>query len=58
MKLIPPVPEAQSAYYHFIDSIVKNKPHIATGEEGLIVMELRDAIYKSAEQGKPIQIRH
>jgi predicted dehydrogenase len=42
---------------HFVDSIVRNKPHIATGEEGLIVMELLDAIYASAAKGKPVQIR-
>ncbi len=57
MKLHPPVPAAVSSYYHFIDSIVNNKPHMATGEEGLTVMELLDAIYASAAKGKPIQIK-
>ncbi len=57
MKVHPPVPNVQSSYYHFIDSIVNNKPHIATGEEGLIVMELLDAIYTSAAKGMPIKIR-
>jgi predicted dehydrogenase len=45
-----------SAMYHFIDAIVNDEPHIATGEEGLIVMELLDAIYESAETGAPVKI--
>lgn len=57
MKLHPPVPEAKGAMYHFADSILNNKPHTATAEEGIIVMELLDAIYKSAETGKPVQIK-
>ena len=42
--------------YHFIDSIVGDTPHIATGDEGLLVMEILDAIYASAEQGAPVRI--
>lgn len=45
-----------SAYYHFVDSIVSGKPHTATGEEGLIVMELLDALYASAASGKPVKV--
>lgn len=45
-----------SAMYHFVDAIIHNKPHPATGEEGLIVMEILDAIYKSAQTGKPVKI--
>ncbi len=56
MKLHPPMPGAASCYYQFVDAIVNNRPHTATGEEGLIVMELIDAIYASAKQGKPIKI--
>ena len=56
MKLHPPLPHAQSPYYHFADCILKNKPHIATGEQGLIVMEILDAIYESAAKGEPIKI--
>lgn len=56
MKLHPPVPQAQSPMYHFIDSIVNDTPHIATGEEGVVVMELLDAIYQSADQGAPVKL--
>ncbi|MBN1554816.1 MAG: Gfo/Idh/MocA family oxidoreductase [Phycisphaerae bacterium] len=48
---------AGSSMAHFVDCIVRDKPHTAGGEEGLIVMELLDAIYKSAASGKPVQIR-
>ena len=42
--------------HHFVDCIINNKPHIATGEEGLIVMQLLDAIYKSAAKNAPVRI--
>ncbi len=41
---------------HFIDCIINDKQHTATGEEGLLVMELLDAIYASAESGEPIRL--
>jgi len=53
----PPAPDVPNQFQHFIDSIVRDKPHIATGEEGLVVMELLDAIYESAGTGKPVQIK-
>jgi predicted dehydrogenase len=56
MKLHPPVPKSQSSYYHFIDSIVNDAPNIATAEEGLTIMKILDAIYKSAETGKPVEM--
>jgi len=56
MKLHPPVPGCKGSYHHFIESISTNKPHIATGEEGLIVMEILDAIYESAATNAPVKI--
>ena len=58
LRLHPPRrrPTESNAMYHFIESIVTGTPHIATGEEGLLVTEILDAIYASAEQGIPIQI--
>lgn len=56
MRLHPPVPGAASSYYHFIEAIVTDAPHIATGEEGLTVMRLLDAIYRSAEKGAPVRV--
>jgi predicted dehydrogenase len=45
-----------NAMYHFVESIVTGAPHMATGEEGLLVMQILDAIYASAESGQPIRI--
>jgi len=53
----PPGPEVSNQFHHFVDSVLHDKPHIATGEEGLIVMELLDAIYESAASGGPVQIK-
>jgi len=53
----PPGPDIPNQFQQFIDSIVHDKPHIATGEEGLVVMELLDAIYESAASGKPVPIK-
>jgi predicted dehydrogenase len=56
MKLHPPVPPVTTPMYHFIDCIENDKPHIATGEEGLLVMEILDALYRSAAAGTPVKI--
>ena len=53
----PPGPDAPNQYHHFVDGIVHDKPHIATGEEGLIVMELLDAISESVASARPVQIK-
>jgi predicted dehydrogenase len=56
MKLHPPTPPVPTPMYHFVDSIVNDTPHIATGEEGLLVMEILDALYRSAAEGQPVKI--
>ncbi len=56
MALNPPVPDVKPAMHHFVESILSNTPHIATAEEGLIVMELLDALYASAESGNPVRL--
>lgn len=57
MKLHTPYPPTPTPMYHFIDCILTGKPHIATGREGLLVMEILDALYKSAAEGRPVEIR-
>ena len=57
MSLHSPFPPVSSSMTHFIDSILADKPHTATGEEGLLVMEILDALYKSAAEGKPVEIK-
>ena len=51
-----PARHEANAMTHFVNAIRKNQPHMATGQEGLVVMELLDAIYKSARLGKPVKI--
>ena len=57
MKLHIPASMPSSAMGHFVDRILDGGPHLATGEEGLIVMEILDSIYASAEKGEPIKVR-
>jgi predicted dehydrogenase len=56
MALHPMGRDVDSAMVHFVDAIMEDRPHIATGEEGLLVMEILDAIYRSAIQGQPVRI--
>ena len=51
-----PIPAVKSSYDHFIEAIRTNTPHTATGEEGLLVMEILDAVYASTERGEPVKI--
>jgi predicted dehydrogenase len=56
MRLHPPVPEAVNPNYYFADCILNDRPHMATGEEGLVVQELLDALYASAAEGAPVRV--
>lgn len=47
---------APNAMVHFVDAILNDKPHLAPGEEGLLVSKILDAIYKSAETGEPVRL--
>lgn len=54
---VTPIKDAKAPSFarHFIQAIVTDTPHLATGEEGVIVMKILDALYRSAQTGKPIQ---
>jgi predicted dehydrogenase len=56
LKVHPPYPPAPTPWFHFIDCILSGKPHLATGEEGLKVMQILDALYQSAAEGGPVKI--
>ena len=56
MQLHPLGEKVESAMYHLAESIINDTPHTATGEEGLFVMQILDAIYASAREGRPIAI--
>lgn len=56
LHLNPTTASAQSAMHDYAAAILTDTPHPAPGEEGLIVMEILDAIYESARTGAPVQI--
>lgn len=50
------VPGVTGPVEHFVECMVNDKLHIATGEEGLVVTRILDAIYESADKKEPIEI--
>jgi predicted dehydrogenase len=59
-SLIFPADEAMgrhSAVMHFVDSIVSGKQPISPGTDGLRIMKILDAAYKSAQTGKAVTIK-
>ena len=56
VKLHAPRRRVRSAMHHFVECLINDMPHTATGEEGLLVMEILDAIYESASKGEPVRI--
>ena len=56
MHLKAPTATAKSAMFDYAEAILAGRPHPAPGEEGLIVMEILDAIYASAASGAPVQL--
>ena len=55
-KLHLPVPACKNAQYSLLEAIERQLPTPAPGEQGLLVMRLLDAIYRSAAEGRPIQL--
>ncbi len=56
MTLHGPVQAVPKPMYHFVDCILNGTPHLATAEEGVRVMEILDALYRSAAEGTPVRI--
>jgi predicted dehydrogenase len=56
IHLHPPTTPARSGMHDFAQAILAGTPHPAGGEEGLVVMELLDAIYESARTGAPVKL--
>ncbi len=52
----PPKEEGLPAMYELAAAILADRPHPASGEEGLVVMEILDAVYASAASGGPVKI--
>ena len=45
-----------SSFHHFAEAILTDTLHIATGEEGLLVMKILDALYESANKRVPVKV--
>ncbi len=58
LRLHPTGAVGLSAMHDYAQAILTDTPHTAPGEEGLIVMEILDAIYESARTGAPVQIKN
>lgn len=56
MALHGPTKTVPKSMYHFVDCILNDKPHIATAAEGVRVMEILDALYRSAAEGAPVRV--
>jgi predicted dehydrogenase len=56
VHLHPPATPAPSAMHDFAAAILDDRPHPAPGEQGLVVMEILDAVYESARRGEPVRI--
>ena len=56
MNLHGPVKPVPASMNHFVDSVLHDTPHIATAEEGVRVMEILDALYRSAAEGEPVKV--
>ena len=53
-KLHEPAPATPSAYHLFVNAVRDNTEFLVRPEEGITVMKLLDAIYRSAATGKPV----
>jgi len=42
----------------FVDSVLQEKPVPAPGEDGLAVTKVIEAIERSCQQGKPVEVAH
>jgi predicted dehydrogenase len=51
---LPEVGWHEAEIYDFVDAILNDKPVPVPGEEGLVVSQIIDAIYRSSEEGKEI----
>ena len=56
IHLHPPATPAKSGMHDFAQAVLADTPHPASGEQGLVVMELLDAIYESARSGAPVKL--
>lgn len=56
LRLHPTGAVGLSAMHDYAQAILSGGPHPAPGEQGLVVMQILDAIYESARSGEPVKI--
>lgn len=56
LRLHPTGAIGLSAMHDYAQAILTDTLHPAPGEEGLVVMQILDAIYESARLGEPVKI--
>jgi predicted dehydrogenase len=56
LHLCPPTALAKSAMHDYAEAILSGQPHPAGGDQGLVVMQILDALYESARTGAPVKI--
>ena len=56
LRLHPTGAVGLSAMHDYAQAILTNQPHPAPGEQGLVVMQILDAIYDSARRGEPVKL--
>jgi predicted dehydrogenase len=54
--MCPPTALAKSAMHDYAEAILSGQLHPAGGDQGLVVMEILDALYESARTGAPVKI--
>ncbi len=53
---LPAAPDAKWPHIHFARAILEDKPLPVTPEEGAEIMEILDAVYRSAELGREVRV--
>ena len=48
--------ESESQFRHFVDCIINNRQPVSTIEQGVSILKMLDAIYRSAEAGKSVSV--
>ena len=56
LRLHPTGAVGLSAMHDYAQAILTDQPHPAPGEQGLVVMQILDAIYDSARRGEPVKL--
>jgi predicted dehydrogenase len=48
--------QVPSSQHEFVNSIIENRPPMATADQGIKVMQILDAVYESAQSGREVRV--